>query len=454
MANISVTMNVTSIQDVYLKNNVKDPATDEVIFIPQTSLFAQDSYLTFSNFVSFHRDFQSMSGDSTLRTNTDMKWDSSGIGDVMHSKWFFIRGPGIVPDTANSYEEAYYINEAPFRMVSWLELRAGQLRITYMDDLLLEMEYTHDHPNAKLSEDPYCHRFQTKAGLQRASVANVTWTMPICDQFSRANKLQNGFFQYLFAKQNTDWRARFRGPKEFTCHVLPSGATITTTGTGTATDTVPLVYGTSTGLSAADFRVELWATFYILDPAERAQYLKKEITRQLHSIRHESYVSNEASGSLVQKDNVTMNDPTKCITLTFQPDAYLDGTMCNPYSPGLKHPFCFVPYDGLSGLDEWFIEVQWSQNALKLLENNPIQFLRNVRHVEMFGEPSRYGSYDLANQPMVNDDILIHTVNQSRIDKLTFSWKKNTNLAGTVHILQYYVGILTMKDQVGGVPFQ
>jgi hypothetical protein len=92
--------------------------------------------------------------------------------------------------------------------------------------------------------------------------------------------------------------------------------------------------------------------------------------------------------------------------------------------------------------------------ALKLLENNPIQFLRNVRHVEMFGEPSRYGSYDLANQPMVNDDILIHTVNQSRIDKLTFSWKKNTNLAGTVHILQYYVGILTMKDQVGGVPFQ
>jgi hypothetical protein len=455
MANISVTMNVTSVQDVYLKAHTTDPATNGIVFVPNASVFQQETYATFSNFVSYHQAFQSLSGDTTLRKNADMKWDSSGIGDVLHTKWFMFRGPAIIADTANGYEEAYYINNAAFRLISWLELKTGQLRVCYYDDVILQQQYMFDHVHKNLPYDPYVHRFDgSKALMQQYSASNVTWCVPICDQFSRANKLNNGWFQYLFARQAVEWKARFRNIRDICCHVLPSGATTATTGFGTATDTSPLVWGTSRAVLESDFQVEMWGTFYILDPNERQTFIGKEIVRHLHCVRHETYVSNESAGTLVQKDQVTMNDPTKGLTFTFQPDSFLDGTMPMPYNPGLKHPYVFIPWDGASGLDEWFVELNWFQNGLRLLENNPIQFLRNIRHAEMFNEPSKWGGYELANQPLVQHDILIHTVNQSRIDKLAFSWKKNTSLAGSVHYFQYYVAILNAKEQIGGVPFQ
>lgn len=457
MANITATMNVTSKQDVFLKHTRTDTNGD-VIFTPTASIFSPEKYATFQSFVSLHQPFSQQNGDNKLKLNSTFKWECTGLGDIVHQQWLMIRAPAIIPNPSGGHVEAYYSNMAAFRAISGFELKAGNLKVIEMDDFLLVQEYWRDHPQARLECDPYVHRFDKKCLLTHYSRCNPTWMVPIVSQFNKKNKFHNAWFSYLFARQTVEWIFKFNGVKVFTEHVVPGGAASlavdSAPGFGLCTDTTPLIYGTSTALKESDIQIDLYGTFYILDYGERKQYLEQEYNRQLHTHRHEIYVSNENVNALVQKDNVTMNDPTRCLTLTFQPDNYLDGTILMPYNPGYKHPYCFIPYDGDNGLDEWFTELQFSQNALKLLDTLPISFLRHQRNIEFYAEPSGDAFYHFAHQPALSSDMLVHTWNPSRVDKFGISWRKNTSLAGNVHIIQDYLTLLHADKQVGGVPFQ
>lgn len=453
MAAITATMSVTAKQNVFLQASRTDDQGN-VTYLPNASIFTPENYSTFQNFVCLHQPFTSSGGDTTYKKNSNMRYEGTGLGDIIHTTWATIRGPAIIPDTANGYKEAFYSNYAPFQAISWIEIKSGNMKVIYMDDLLLQQDYTRDHPMAKLDCDLYVHRFPTKALLKTYSRVNPTWQLPICSQFNRQNKFHNAWFQYLFARQTVEWTIKLRPVKEFCEHVFPSGTTTTTTGMGTAKDTAPLVYGTSSAVTESNFSVELWGTFYILDYAERQMYLDQEFNRQLHCYRHDTITSNEGVNVLVQKDNFIVNDITRNLSLTFQPDEYLAGTILHPCNPGFKHRYEFRPFDKANGLDEWFTELQWIQNGLKLLENNPISFLRHTRHVECFGEPSKQPWHHLANQPALNTSILIRGVNFSRVDKFAVSWRKNTAKEGAFHWIQDYITLLHAERQIGGVPFQ
>lgn len=452
MANITATFNIVAQEDFVLKNSqtvtMPDGSTQEVV-VPFASIFAPDKYNTYHNFVSLHNQFNAINSGSTYSRNQPMKFECLGLGDVLKSAWIMVAAPAIIPNTGASGVQAYYCQDAGFVMFPEWQLRVGNLTTYKATDRVNRENFELNHPNAMLKNNPYIGRYACEPLLERAARVNQTFHVPLCAPFFRQNEYNNAWFNYLFARQNVEWWLTGRSIKDFTVNGTAAGAS-GVTGLGVATDTAPYVYGTSTAITESNLQVNMWGLFYYLDEEERVSTASSAFQRLWQLIEHITYTSSEGVNTPIQKD-VTLNHPTRAVSFVFQPNKNFDGTTKIPHGIGLKNYYV----DIISGVDESFISIQWQQNGLKLIdEQNPISFLREERYVECYSRPSKQPRYLLANQPKLDTPEMIHTVNQSRVDKLTYTLKKNTALAGVIHLFQDYMNLVYANGGVGGVRFQ
>lgn len=442
-------MNVISGQDFLLKKNVQQTrpdGTSDLVVMPNASIFKPDQYLTYQSFVSLHLPFNPINTTGTYSKTQAMKYDAAGLGDVIPQVWMLVRAPALTAGASGV--EGYYVDHAGFAMFPAIEIKAGSLRVFYTTDLINKMDYERSHPDAKLRNDPYVHRFENKSLLIQGSKYNPTFHVPIMTPYTKLGEYKNAWFQYLFARQSVEWVFTGRSVLEWT--VNASAGAASGSGYGYALSTAPYLYGTSTALTESAITVELWGTFYLLDEDERAGIAAIAYFRQFRTVEPTLYPSTEAASVSITKE-VTANHCTRAFMFAFQPTSHIDGTTQIAYGVGLKNYYVFHQ----TTVDEPFYSIQWVQNGLKLLdESNPISFLRHERWIESFGEVSKQPWILLANQPGLNSDVLIHTVNQSRIDKLQFVLKKNSAVAGTIFMLQDLINGIQANAGLGGVPFQ
>ena len=413
-------------------------AAQDVVMFPEqptTSLFSKSMADVYTDYGYALTEIPPDGNSGVFQANTDLKFDPTGLGDSILSLYLFAALPAL--DT-NGGSDAYYCQSAGYAMINEIKLKNGTQEMLKHNNYHLYHFYQTRSPYAQDRIDANIFRYEMESQLISQSSTNSMINVPILFCCSRPDRPDNSFPLTTFYHSTIRFVIRFNSLDQWT--VNPG-----------AISNIPYLYGTTQVLTGNDINVAVYACIHLLDDAERLALANSNYFRLWYTMDDLQQDDTTTAGKVINVQQTSFNGPTRAFMIGFLPDSFVDGSTRSPNGVGLKNFFDFsAPHGG-----ESLYAVQMKINNSEILDATvPSTLLREQRWRECYDTPAYTMLYLIPYQPHLSQDVSIHTINPSAIDKLTFQVTKNHSASGTLIILQDKVTCVVADEGVGGVPYQ
>lgn len=373
-----------------------------------------------------------------MHSTSEVKWDPSNAGDMWGPTNLILGLPGIEA-AAGGDNDAYYVQSAGFAALKKCALRVGQTDCVSLDSRDMYHYYQLHNPKARNPIDVGIHRYQTTSQLKQASMANQVLTVPMLLSTMRSKRPDRHFPLMRYYNQSVAFVLTMRNI---------GGADSFTYNRANLASAPDLKGQPGTKVASANISVRLFATFFLVDRADRhLDVITAPYNHLVHQCQtHEARDTLSAASQLAVQP--IFNHPTSVIRLFYQPDSYTDGTMQSPNGVGRKNYF---DYSGIDGGETLYNVGLKFNNSTIIDPNVPPALLRDQLWVERYHTAPYSCIYLIPMTNNLSSEDPQQTINLSAIDRFHIEANKNHAAPGTLFVKLDSFNMLSSESGFGGM---
>lgn len=448
MGQITLFHNVRARQDPFIFQHTID-ASGAAQFLTDTSVLLHRKQEQYIPYTFEWATIRAHNHNGTISTTNKNIYRLEDVGDHIHSLYYRMTGPALIPNTSPAQKEAYYCQSAPFASIDSLTWVVGSSDNYVFSAELLYENYARYHPWSMLDNDTNTHRFANKSLLQQASTNDVTWFMPIILPWSIPTRLEDSLPVYHFAKQQIEFHIKH---KALTNWVVGSVAPTAATGYFVKSATLPFKFGGSVVVAESDFGAQMIVEVLHLDEAEIQTLSGVQGYFRAYNLIMNMFTYNMPTSVNVGTPtffDLKLNHPHRAIELACRPKNYTDGTTEPDAGVGLLNWFCYIPNSG-EFLNR--INIRINNEYIYDTDLTPVHW-RSLNVITTTGHANMTGKYLIPFQHKLNTDKNVHTVNFTRLDRTELVIEKNQNVDLDILVFSHLIKPIVTKELAGAILF-